>query len=145
MRVVDPGKRSCDKMESFSNSSFSLFSRFLWSVCYNFLRLWGARPEVHRPKRTLSYTHMPFIHSSYICCPELMWPLAGVCNCCSETKGGGGGISFVVLIKPGYSSALPCGDHTSDGSTGQRIMVLQKKHWYISWLIKSALRNIWTN
>lgn len=58
-----------------------------------------------------------------------MWPLilAGVHNRCSENTGVGVLCLLVGLIKTGYSSALYCGDYASEGSTCQKIMVLQKK------------------
>lgn len=127
--------------------SFSLFSRFSWNgLCDTTSWEYGELGLRSKDQSSLWHIHMSFIHSPYICCPEVMWPLilAGVCNHCSETTGVGGLCLLVGLIKTGYSSALYSGDYASEGSTCQRIMVLQKNNWYISWLIKFALRNIWT-
>lgn len=114
---VDPGEGLHDKMKSFSKFLFfSVFQVLVrQSVWYNFLKIWGTRLEVQIPKFTLAYTHLSFIYSPYIRCPEITWPLslAGGCNHCSETRGMGVLYLLVGLIKTGYSSALYCGDYAS--------------------------------
>lgn len=147
VRVVDPGKRLHDKMNNFSKFLFfSIFQVLVKRPMRHFLRIWGARLEIQRPKFTLTYIHTSFTHSPYICCPELMWSLilARVCGHGSETTGVGGLCLLAGLIKTSYSSALYCGDYASGGSTCQRIMVSEKNNQYISWLTKFALRNIQT-
>lgn len=147
VRVVDPGERLHDKMNSFSTFLFfSVFQVLVKRPMRHFLRIWGTRLEIQRPKFTLTYIHTSFTHSPYTCCPELMWPLilARVCGRGSETTGVEVFCLLVGLIKTSYSSALYCGDYASEGSTCQRIMVSQKNNRYISWLTKFALRNIRT-